>query len=869
MLAWRRLSFRPIPSSGSPRIDVTGHLVSPAFVDAHQHLDKTGVLGFAPNPSGTLQGAREALARYVRTAPPDDIARRAARALGCDLSRVTTAIRRHINVDKDAGFRDLEAPAELREGWRDRMTVRLVAFMTPHPGQDFDWLAANIDAAVAIGDAVGGTPAVSEDPARCLDLLFEAAVRHGKPVDLHLDEHLNPARPLFGAALDRVERQGMQWRTVFSHCSLLSALPPTTYQRIRDRLLARDVAVIILPAANLDLQGRDAGILPPRGLTRVADLARSGVPFATAPDNIQDPFVPTGSGDMLEIARWTLLAGHLRGDELGLAHRLITAIPARLMGHGPDYGLREGARADLVITDGADTDTLVAGGADRMTVLARGRAVAGHVAPAAAAAAGTAAAPLTASGDPRRSRKRPRGPAPGHIGTGGRAFGLAGISRRGRCATVRFTCPSGPSALSRCPRSRSVRRSVPQVAAAVARSTASGTGAIAGIRRAPRPSCARPAARPRVRMRAGAFAHGDWRKPRRQAGHASGRVGHALKAVARPRKDARGEIGRLLDVGAQRGSGRARILGGHRLEDPGMVVKHPAPEKGRAQIVEVGAGLQPQALDRRHQHRRSRQAIEAEMEALVVLEQALDVALARGLPDGLVDRGQFLEMGPPGRRHRPFRRRPLDHGAAAAQIREPPERDRRHPDGPVVGLLERVLGDEPSQRLAHRHRRGAELAGQGADHERLRGREATCHLGAAQRRIDRLVHRLAVGIHLGAERADQAQFGPRAAPRPRPGRPGGPVILVGAGRFHSSALDKTDPATGARAPRAAPARRRNIARPLPPAGPARTEPSQDPPGRPRMTRASAGVATAPPRLLTMSTARATSPRLVAGTPRAR
>jgi cytosine deaminase len=357
------------------RVEIGGQLVSSGFVDAHQHLDKTGVLRFAPNPSGTLQGARDAFATYARTAPPDDIARRAARTMQRCLSRGTTAIRSHINVDKDAGFRGMEAVAALRDGWRDRMTVQLVAFMTPHPGQDFDWLAANIDAAVRIGDAVGGTPAVSEDPERYLDILFEAAVRHGKPVDLHLDEHLNPTRPLFDAVLDRVERFGLQGRTVLSHASVLSALPVSTYERIRDRILALDVGVITLPAANLYLQGRDADMLPPRGLTRVADLARSGVPIATASDNIQDPFVPTGPGDMLEIARWTLLAGHLRGDELGLAHRMITDVPARLIGLGSDYGLREDAWADLVITDCTDADTLVAGGPDRVLVLTRGKPV--------------------------------------------------------------------------------------------------------------------------------------------------------------------------------------------------------------------------------------------------------------------------------------------------------------------------------------------------------------------------------------------------------------------------------------------------------------------------------------------------------------
>jgi cytosine deaminase len=155
----------------------------------------------------------------------------------------------------------------------------------------------------------------------------------------------------------------------------LSALPRRKFESIVERILALDVGVITLPAANLYLQGRDYEMLPPRGLTRVAELHRAGITIATASDNIQDPFVPTGSGDMLEIARWTLLAGHLRGDELAAAHRMITTAPARLMGLSKDYGLRAGARADFVVTNSFDTDTLVAGGPDQAFVFSRGRLV--------------------------------------------------------------------------------------------------------------------------------------------------------------------------------------------------------------------------------------------------------------------------------------------------------------------------------------------------------------------------------------------------------------------------------------------------------------------------------------------------------------
>lgn len=359
------------------QVDISGTLVSPGFVDVHQHLDKTGVLKFTPNPSGTLQGARDAFAKYARTAPPEDVTKRASRTMARCLARGTTAIRSHINVDKDAGFNGIEALAQLRTEWADRLTLQLVAFMTPHPNQDLDWLANNVNAAVVLADAVGGTPAVAEDPPRYLDLLFAAAVRHGKPVDLHLDEHLNAERPLFDAVFERVRKYGMQGRTVLGHASVLSALPRSEFERIRDQMLELQIGVVTLPAANLYLQGRSHDLLPPRGLTRVAELMRAGVPIATASDNIQDPFVPTGSGDMLEIARWTLLAGHLRGDELATVYEMITSIPAKLMALGSDYGVREGAWADLVISDCDDASALVASGPDRMQVLAKGKPVLG------------------------------------------------------------------------------------------------------------------------------------------------------------------------------------------------------------------------------------------------------------------------------------------------------------------------------------------------------------------------------------------------------------------------------------------------------------------------------------------------------------
>ena len=168
-----------------------------------------------------------------------------------------------------------------------------------------------LDEALAMGaDVVGGTPTRAHDVDDFLDMLFDASQRYGRPIDVHMDEHLDVNAVHFDALADRTVALGMQGKVVASHSSVLSALPPDEANRIIDRLAHAGIGVITLPAANLFLQGRHADRLPPRGLTRVNELARAGVTVACASDNIRDPFVPTGSGDMLEIARWTVLAAH-------------------------------------------------------------------------------------------------------------------------------------------------------------------------------------------------------------------------------------------------------------------------------------------------------------------------------------------------------------------------------------------------------------------------------------------------------------------------------------------------------------------------------------------------------------------------------
>jgi cytosine deaminase len=355
-----------------------GKLVVPGLVDAHQHLDKSRTRRLVDNPNGTLEGASASYRKFAETITRDDIMLRAERTLDCCLAYGTVVIRSHTNIESQSQLRGLEAMVQLRERCRERITLQVVAHLTSDAPRMLDASRQWLEGAIAAGaDAIGGVPQYSDQPLAFLDLLFEFAERSGLPLDMHIDEHLDQESLLLDAVIERTRAHGMQGRVTAGHCCALSAADPSKSARIIEDLADANVAVIALPAANLFLQGRDVPSSAPRGLTPVRQLMAAGVRVAAASDNIQDPFVPTGSGDLLEVARWTLLSGQLGLNDHRAAFDMVASVPASIVGLGSTWGIHQGGRADLLIADADDPEDLVATGAIKRAVFVGGRLVAG------------------------------------------------------------------------------------------------------------------------------------------------------------------------------------------------------------------------------------------------------------------------------------------------------------------------------------------------------------------------------------------------------------------------------------------------------------------------------------------------------------
>jgi cytosine/creatinine deaminase len=359
-----------LPLHGREEWNLNGNIVMPGLVDAHVHLDKTFSTTF--NKSGTLQEAIEVWRQEKPHLTYEGYAARMIQALQVAIMKGTTHLRTHIDIDSESGFAALEAVLEVREKFSSLIDLQIVAL-----GQAglSDEETQAMQAALEMGaDIVGGAPALLPDPKGSIDVVFDLAERYNKPIDLHIDETEDPKMLTLEYLADKTLERTMQGLVTAGHCSSLAFVDNATADRIIEKVKEAKLHVVTLPSCNLVLMGRGTHPVA-RGLTRVKELLGAGVNVAAASDNVRDPFNPLGNYDLLSIANLTAHAAHMTGArELEMCINMVSSNAAEALGL-KNYGLFEGAKADLVVVDAVNTMNMLAGVPDRLATFKNGKLV--------------------------------------------------------------------------------------------------------------------------------------------------------------------------------------------------------------------------------------------------------------------------------------------------------------------------------------------------------------------------------------------------------------------------------------------------------------------------------------------------------------
>lgn len=370
---------------GRTEVQLGGRLVIPGLVNSHVHLDKAFVGGLAP--SGLMLDGVALGTKRKRSYTREDITRRVRRALDLAVRHGTTALRSPVDVDPIVGTLCVEAVAQVRDEYRDRIDVQILAF----PQEGFLGVEGMHDllrSAIREGaDVVGGRP--HGDPPEALDYDRHIAdvleIADGRLVDMSVDAlfptdratHPDPSSLGVSRLAEAVIRTGYPRGLVTAHHVLaLSAVPTNRAEPVIERVHEAALNIITLPTSNLFTEGRLDEDLPRRGLTRVRDFLTAGVNVALGTDNLDDTYLPFANMDLLLEAHVCACAAHL-GNEQERSHLLdmITTNGAKTLVLD-DYGVAVGAIADLVVLDTNDALGVVTGQPEKTHVIKRGRIVA-------------------------------------------------------------------------------------------------------------------------------------------------------------------------------------------------------------------------------------------------------------------------------------------------------------------------------------------------------------------------------------------------------------------------------------------------------------------------------------------------------------
>ena len=340
-------------------------LALPGLVNLHAHADRAyTVQSFRPRTFADAL-AVAAAARAAFTAA--DVEMRAARLFERSVSYGVTGIRTHTDVDPIVELRSLAGVLAAKRRMADRLDVDVIAFSTSKNDLAEPHAVERLERAVAMGaDLIGASLNASADPPRALAALFDLAERSGLPVDIHLDEHLEPDRMLSGMVADAIIARGLQGRVTLSHVCVLATLDATAASRLIEKFARAGVTVVTLPAANLFLQDRGDRSPIRRGVTLARELLAAGVDVRCGTDNVRDWFFPFGDGDMLETSLFAAIAAHLD-------------YPTDLIGAvcGGRCAIAEGEPADLVLLPASSLNDALARRPPGRVVFKTGRQVAG------------------------------------------------------------------------------------------------------------------------------------------------------------------------------------------------------------------------------------------------------------------------------------------------------------------------------------------------------------------------------------------------------------------------------------------------------------------------------------------------------------
>lgn len=362
------------PVSAKWTLDAAGALMIPGLIQPHCHLDKNYSLAGRDcdfPSSDNLRGAIAAMQELKNWRTQAQVAENMERALTAAVRCGTSALVTHIDLTSENDLKIIDMALNLKHKFANLIDLKITTLSGLSSSEEL----ALARKALALGaDALGGCPALTDDPDQAVLNAIQIAEQFNCPLDLHIDETEDPESKTLERLADLVIERGFSNRVRASHCCSLAFMQSADRQRIIDKLVRSGIHIVALPACNLVLMGAQQSPAP-RGIAPVRELLDAGVNVAVGCDNVQDPFQPWGSYDPLYTASLNAMTAQLQGEDFAAdSLSMVSSRAAWALGI-ENYGIEAGCRADFSLVEAGSVRQAIAEQPVRSWVFFRGEPI--------------------------------------------------------------------------------------------------------------------------------------------------------------------------------------------------------------------------------------------------------------------------------------------------------------------------------------------------------------------------------------------------------------------------------------------------------------------------------------------------------------
>jgi cytosine/adenosine deaminase-related metal-dependent hydrolase len=379
---------KSIPESASTEIDVDENVVTPGFVDPLKRLDRALTARGDRLPIGhdrsdkSIKSNNQLFDEYYKSHPFETIVQNVVDNIQMAAIAGTTHIRSQVAVDHSIGTELFKICEEAKRRTEDIVTIELIPTRTAGVSTDRSgplirdvFEKEEFSPHHVIGDCIdlSCSPGPAPDIEGRLDSLFELATEYDSDIDVEICPREAAGYYIFKRLIDKIKENQYEGRVSTVHNYSLAHLPDWALQHLLEEF--KNVGVSLMT---------HCGSIHPS--MPVKTILKQGIPLAHCTDNDRDFVTPHGNSDQLASARmisYKLTGGWESNQERGYSSTnpmlqkfgdMITSEAAKLTDL-EEYGIEEGAKADLVVFDEPSIQWAIIKQPDRKYVIKEGNII--------------------------------------------------------------------------------------------------------------------------------------------------------------------------------------------------------------------------------------------------------------------------------------------------------------------------------------------------------------------------------------------------------------------------------------------------------------------------------------------------------------